>query len=89
LLCTYLCATDAPHSVAGWRERTSGDQASFKSFSPLPCHPAWQERPAITTVAVFRDTELFANGCFELQVARHGAAAEAAGPRSLSPLQPP
>lgn len=55
LLCAYLCATGAPYSIAGWRERISGDQAHFKSSSPLPCYLAWQEQPATTVVFLQRE----------------------------------
>lgn len=87
LLCAYLWAADASYSAAGWRESVSGDQASFKHSSLLLCYPARQESQ-LPPWSFFRDRELLANGCFKLEVARHGAAAVAAGPRHLSPLQP-
>lgn len=53
-LYAYLCAAGILYGVAGWRERISGDRASFKSFSPLPCYPAQQDEPATTAVFLQR-----------------------------------
>lgn len=81
LLCAYLGATDAPYSVAGWRERIAGDQASFQSFSPLLCYPAWQDHPTATMVLLQRQgiacKWLLRAGCGQAWSCSHGCGAQA------------